>query len=134
MSSIRLVLLRCVRGWVLLLLGMVLGLPVGTFAQATGGLHGVVGDPSGAVIPGADVTLTQGGVAVHAQSAEDGSYSFRGMPAGTYTLGVRAQGFAPFSQARCRHRRRPNEGDECLSSIAVQHQDVTVTRPSNSSA
>jgi hypothetical protein len=115
----------------LLLLGMVLVLPVGLFAQAAGGLHGVVADPSGAVVPGADVTLTQGGVAAHSQSGQDGSYSFRGMPAGTYAMGVQAQGFAPFAQQGVAIVAGQTKEMNVALSIAVEKQSVTVTSHPN---
>lgn len=116
-----------------LLLLAVLAVPLqGLFAQATGSLRGEVQDPSGAVVPGAAVTLTEGGQTAQDQSRQDGSYSFSGMPAGTYTLGVRAQGFAPFSQEGVAIVAGQMREMNVSLSIAVQHQDVTVTGRANS--
>ncbi|HEX3939947.1 MAG TPA: carboxypeptidase regulatory-like domain-containing protein [Acidobacteriaceae bacterium] len=119
------------RWFALLSLALCLVLPVGLFAQAAGGLHGVVADPSGAVVPGADVTLTQDGVAAHSQSSQDGSYSFRGMPAGTYAMGVQAQGFAPFAQQGVAIVAGQTKEMNVALSIAVEKQSVTVSGRSN---
>ena len=50
-------------------------------------IRGVVSDPSGAAVPGADVTLSgPGGAARTAQSGQDGSYAFAGLQPGTYAV------------------------------------------------
>jgi Carboxypeptidase regulatory-like domain len=74
-------------------------LPVSLFAQLdTGGITGTITDPSGAVVPGAKVTLTNTGtsVAQTTQSTSTGTYSFSGVRPGTYNLRVEAQGFETF--------------------------------------
>ena len=68
-----------------------------TEAQTVQGVvTGSVVDSSGAVVPGADLTLTNEGTGVQQreQSKSDGSYRFGLVPPGTYTLAVRAKGFA----------------------------------------
>ena len=61
-------------------------------------VHGMVVDPDDALIPGAAVTLTPAsGRAQTTTSKSDGTYSFRVL-AGTYTLSVKAPGFADFSK------------------------------------
>jgi Carboxypeptidase regulatory-like domain/TonB-dependent Receptor Plug Domain len=64
-------------------------------AAIGGGLRGVVTDLSGAVIPGAELTLKSPGTdAVRTQKATgEGLYSFRDMDPGIYTLTVTAPGF-----------------------------------------
>ncbi len=60
-----------------------------------GTITGTVTDPSGAVIPGATVTLksaTSGDVR-HTVTNADGYYSFSSVPAGTYSLTVQSTGF-----------------------------------------
>jgi hypothetical protein len=72
--------------------------PMAASAQQTGGtVHGLVADPENAVIPGATVTFTPAsGKALIAQSQGDGTYTLRGVPAGTYSVTVTMQGFASF--------------------------------------
>ncbi|MBV9146983.1 MAG: carboxypeptidase regulatory-like domain-containing protein, partial [Acidobacteria bacterium] len=68
-------------------------------AQGTGTLRGKVADPSGAVVPGAVVTLKSAtGETRSASSGADGSYAVNGLSAGQYSMSVSAQGFAPFTK------------------------------------
>ncbi len=60
-------------------------------------LGGQVVDPSGALVPGATVTLTRGATVLRAISASDGRYQFRNILAGTYQLSAEAVGFAPLT-------------------------------------
>jgi len=64
-------------------------------AQVQGVVTGSVTDSSGAVIPGADLTLTNDGTGVSQQekSLSAGEYRFGLVPPGTYTLTTKAQGF-----------------------------------------
>ncbi len=61
-----------------------------------GVVTGTVVDSSGAVIAGADLTLTNEGTGVeqHEKSEANGDYRFALVPPGTYTLTARAPGFA----------------------------------------
>ncbi len=72
--------------------------PPHAHAQANGSVHGQVFDPSGALVPGAIVALTQGSSVLKAQSGEDGTFSFKSVPPGNYTLTIDAPGFSPFSE------------------------------------
>lgn len=64
-----------------------------------GEIHGLVSDPSGAVVQSAKVTLTgaPGGEKMVA-TGHDGNYRFASVPAGKYTLTVIAKGFAATSE------------------------------------
>jgi Carboxypeptidase regulatory-like domain/TonB dependent receptor len=65
-----------------------------------GTLRGTVRDPSGAVIPGANVTVTNettGGKQT-TQSTSTGEYVFPNLQVGTYTVEVIAKGFGDFSR------------------------------------
>ena len=67
-----------------------------TFAQAVAGtLLGTVQDSSGAVIPGANVTLTNEGTNVTNQttSGPQGFYTFPNLNPGQYSIAVEAKGF-----------------------------------------
>jgi hypothetical protein len=58
-------------------------------------LRGTVTDPSGAAIPGAELTLTNEATNYQRKftAAADGSYNFQNLSSATYTLDVTAQGF-----------------------------------------
>ncbi len=64
-------------------------------AQALAGLAGTVTDASGAVVPGAKVTITNDGtkVATSATSSSAGTYNVTGLVPGTYTIKIEAKGF-----------------------------------------
>ena len=69
--------------WILPL-ALLIGLPL--FAQ-TSGLHGKVTDASGALVPGASVTVTgQVGFIRTALAGNDGGYAFADLPPGSYTV------------------------------------------------
>ena len=59
---------------------------------------GTVTDPSGAVIPGAKVTVTNTntGINVKATTSSNGTYSVPGLMAGTYEVTVEAPGFSTY--------------------------------------
>src|SRR5579863_7336129 len=60
-----------------------------------GSLHGQVTDPSGAAITGATVVMTPATAApIAVQTNGQGSYEFKSLPAGKYSLTVVAQGFS----------------------------------------
>jgi hypothetical protein len=62
----------------------------------TGSISGTVTDTTGAVIAGASITATAKAtnVALTTTSGSDGSFSFRDVPIGTYTLVITESGFA----------------------------------------
>ena len=64
-------------------------------AQATGSINGTVTDNSGAVVAGADVTVTNlgSGTEMHAASDASGSFSVMGLRPGRYKIVVNRQGF-----------------------------------------
>jgi hypothetical protein len=64
----------------------------------SGSLTGLVTDPSGAIIPGANVTLVnvQNGFQYTAKTNATGRYLLRPLPPSTYTLSVTASGFRTF--------------------------------------
>src|SRR5215471_13412102 len=67
---------------------------------ATSQISGVVQDPSGAAIPGAEVRITQTdtGFSRTAISASDGSYTIPNLPVGPYRLQASAKGFSAYVQ------------------------------------
>jgi hypothetical protein len=84
-----------------LLLLLIALLPAVGLGQAPGGtLQGRVLDPSGAVIPQAQITVTSSsGKTVTAVSDGAGAYHVRGLAAGAYTVNANTPGFAPFSSS-----------------------------------
>jgi hypothetical protein len=70
-------------------------LPNASAQLYTGSVTGVVSDPSGAVVPGASVTLVdqQKGYSFTAKTDTTGRYLLRLIPPGTYALTVEAAGF-----------------------------------------
>ena len=79
----------------LLLLALTLAFPLFAMAQSVGTLRGQVLDPSGAVVPGASVTLTQGSTVFSVQSGNDGIYVFKAVPPGSYSITVQVSGSQP---------------------------------------
>src|SRR5579872_2302396 len=65
-------------------------------AQApTARLSGQIADPSGAVIPGAVISVKgPNGPAITVKSGGDGQYEIKGLPPGKYTVSVTAKGFS----------------------------------------
>jgi hypothetical protein len=68
-------------------------------AQSTSLLNGRVSDPSGAAVPGANITLTEVNTGLHRTTTSNGEglYQFLEVPPGNYRLEATASGFAPFS-------------------------------------
>ena len=65
-----------------------------------GTITGTVSDPTGAVIPGANVvaTKTETGVQYQTLSTETGNYTLGQLPAGTYQLSVELPGFKKYTR------------------------------------
>src|ERR1051325_8347452 len=84
------------------LLGLlILAMSCGTiWAQATAQISGAVQDATGAVLPGAEITVTQTdtGVSRMTISNETGYYTFPNLPLGPYKLEASLPGFRSFVQ------------------------------------
>ena len=79
-----------------LLVLFALSLPV-VGQETTGGIRGVIADPTGGVIPNATVTVS-GPALMRAQTSQtdaSGNFTFPSLPPGKYTLEITATGFAP---------------------------------------
>jgi hypothetical protein len=64
--------------------------------EQRGSIEGIVKDTSGAVVPGATVTLTGGsGAKLEAVSDAEGLYRFPSLAPGNYTVSANLQGFGP---------------------------------------
>ncbi len=101
-----------------------------TWAQIDqGAIRGTVQDPSGGVVPGAKVTLTNEGtgLALETTTGNDGSYTFSPIKIGDYTVAVSKPGFQTVSQAHISvHANEQVKADLTLSPGQVT-QTVEVT-------
>lgn len=72
----------------------------GARAGVTGSISGTVADASGAVVPGANVTVlnTETGIKETTETNAQGYYTFPVLPTGHYTVTVRAKGFKEYAQ------------------------------------
>src|SRR5579859_1497204 len=88
------------RMWALIVFTILVIFATPLFAQSTlMRLHGQVADPSGAVIPGATISVkNSSGATVTAKSDGAGGYEVRNLAPGKYTISVTAKGFAPMVQ------------------------------------
>ncbi|MBV8896103.1 MAG: TonB-dependent receptor [Acidobacteriaceae bacterium] len=97
-------------------------------ARGSGTVSGTVKDDTGGIIPGATVTLaTQNGTIQTVQTRGDGTYTFRGVAAGTYTVsatysGLQQEGAIMVTVAGG----QPATGNVVMS-VQAQRQEVTVT-------
>ncbi len=83
--------------WVPLTAAVVLSCSVPVcFAQASSGITGTITDNSGAIVPGADVTITNIATqqTIKITSSSAGTYASTGLPPGRYTVAVLAPGFS----------------------------------------
>src|SRR6185312_12829878 len=71
------------------------------FAQSDrGSITGTISDASGALIPGAKITLTNPATGFKSDtvSTATGNYTLPGLPVGNYTLQVESKGFSRYEQ------------------------------------
>jgi len=90
-------------------------------------LRGQITDSSGAVVPAVTVTVVgPDGVRKEVQTDEEGRYSFRNLPLGTYTVRISAKGFADIERTGIVVARgRPQVVDGQLV-VTLEKQRVTV--------
>jgi Carboxypeptidase regulatory-like domain len=96
--------------------------------QAGATVHGTVADPTGAVIPGATVTLTPAtGKAIMGTTQGDGTYTLPNVPPGLYSETVTMPGFASFAKLNMRIAAGPALSADVKLAIQEQSQQVNVT-------
>ncbi len=88
-------------GWISLSVLFLCLMSVGQAADPTGTISGLVTDPTGSAIPGAEVTVKQTSTGLTRSASTDatGAYLFPLMPVGGYELTVEAKGFRRFQQS-----------------------------------
>jgi Carboxypeptidase regulatory-like domain len=104
---------------------------LGVMAQAGNGgrISGTVADPTGAVIPSAQVALTNDSTHAKLNTRADssGNYSFPVVPVGTWTLKASASGFTAVEQAGVVVTLQSALTEKLTLTLGTQSQTVTVS-------
>ena len=103
------------------------------YAQlGTGTISGTVFDQSGAVLPGANITVTNGGTGFvrSTVSSETGDYNLRGLLPATYELTVEVGGFRKFVQPAITLQVDQNARIDVRLQVGSTNEIVTVTEQS----
>lgn len=97
--------------------------------EATGTLHGHIEDQTGALIPGAQVTvMTAAGKNVGNAAADAaGGYQVRGLAAGSYVIEANFSGFAPFVSAPIALNAGETKNVDIKMAVEAAQQQVVVT-------
>jgi hypothetical protein len=125
---------RRVMGLVAALLVVLFGMTAGAAAQSTfGSIRGIVQDGSGAVIPGAQVTLhsIDENTDRKVTSDDTGNYILENVKAGKYSLHAKRDGFADSSINNIELNARQDLRFALKMSIAAQSTTVEVSAVSN---
>jgi hypothetical protein len=98
-------------------------------AQNTGSLRGTVTDTTGAVLPGATVTLTNEATRFARNSVSDtrGAFFFAAVDPGNYTLAAELSGFKTQTIKGIRVNPNDTRGVEVTLAVGAQTETVTVT-------
>jgi hypothetical protein len=98
-------------------------------STVTGTLHGHIADPTGALIPGALVTIvTADGKTVGTATADSGgAYRISGLAAGSYIVQATTEGFAPFASPAIPLAAGQSKIVDVAMALQVEAQTVTVT-------
>ncbi|MGO9517335.1 MAG: carboxypeptidase regulatory-like domain-containing protein [Candidatus Korobacteraceae bacterium] len=95
----------------------------------TGVLRGHILDQTGALIPGAQITVTttKGATVGTVTASVAGSYAVRGLPAGSYIVQVTFNGFAPFVSAPIDLAVGQSKSVDVKMAVENTQQEVVVT-------
>jgi hypothetical protein len=98
-------------------------------AVATASLHGHISDQTGALIPGAKITVSTAAGAQVATAPADtaGAYEVQGLAAGDYILAVDCEGFAPFQSKAITIAAGQLKRVDVAMAIEAEQQSVVVT-------
>jgi hypothetical protein len=96
---------------------------------ATASLHGHIADPTGALIPGATVTvITPAGKVVATTTADaSGAYQVSGLAPGSYVVRASFEGFAPFVMPAIQLAAGQTKRVDISMAMEVEQQSVVVT-------
>jgi hypothetical protein len=108
---------------------LVIGLSTTGYAQAGGSVAGTVKDPTGAVIPGASVTLMNTALGTQFSATTDGQgvYAFPNIPVGRYDLTVTLTGFKPLKRVGLAVDINSRLQVDATLELGRQSETVTVT-------
>ncbi len=104
--------------------------PATTAARAaTGTLRGHITDPSGALIPGTQITVTtaKGATAGSVTADAAGTYQVRGLAPGSYVIQASYQGFAPFVSSPISLTAGQTKNVDIKMAIEAAQQQVVVS-------
>jgi len=120
--------MRKTQHWLMLLAVLLAFAGIRAYAQANSELTGIVTDTTGAVVPGAHVTLTNQatGVSGIKDSGASGLYDFTGLNPGNYTLKVDAKGFKTSVQTDIVVNVSQTTRNDVKLAIGAETQTVTV--------
>ena len=98
-------------------------------APPSASLHGKIADPTGALIPGARVTINDAtGHAVATATADSaGNYEVHSLPAGSYVVMAATEGFAPFVSPAIPLAAGQIKRVDISMAIQTEQQNVVVT-------
>ena len=96
-------------------------------STANGTLHGIVTDPSGAVIPGASVIVSSGDFVQSVSTDETGQYTVAGLAPGHYRVHIHSSGFSIFGRAGLLLSAGYETEADAQLTISPSRQVVTVT-------
>lgn len=93
----------------------------------TGSLRGEVTDPSGALVPGARIQVSNDHLSATLWADETGQWVVAGLEPGTYEVAVSSDGFAPFDKAGLVVSPGDQTELEANLDLATLMQEITVT-------
>ena len=99
------------------------------FAQNAGSLRGSVTDKTGAIVPGATVSLTNEGTRFARQAITDskGAFFFAAVEPGSYTLKSDLTGFKSYEAKGIRVGANDTVGVDIVMEVGTQSETVVVT-------
>ena len=103
--------------------------PVTKSPAATASLRGHIADPSGALIPGAAITVAtpDGNIVKSATADASGAYVITGLAPGSYIMQSNVEGFAPFASQAIQLTAGQVKRVDISMALQVEQQSVTVT-------
>src|ERR1700683_4489724 len=113
--------------------GLFFATGVMAWCAVTGGISGVVTDPTGAVIAGAPVTATNAAQGLEIKSTTDtqGFYNFPRLAVGSYDIQVELPGFAPQKKSGIAVDADAAVRMDFSLQVSEQSEQVTVSESSN---